>query len=158
EAGIGSNWWIVRGSKTNTGNAMIANDPHLSLGMPSTFYEIHLTVDGHSSPMNVYGVSYSGVPGVVLGQNERISWGATISALDITDTFAESLVTENGVPVATRYKGGIEPLVVIPEEFKVNQIQNGIANDIIVVSPGSRPSGLNLPPATLIVPRRNNGP
>jgi penicillin G amidase len=154
ELGIGSNWWIVSGSKTDTGNAMLANDPHLVLGTPSIFYEIHLTVDTHSAPMNVYGVSYSGVPGVFLGQNERISWGATTGSTDITDFFVESLVIENGIPIATRYKDEIEPLVIIPEEFKMNQVQNGVADDVIVVSPDNAP----VPPATLIAPRRNNGP
>jgi penicillin G amidase len=154
ELGIGSNWWIVSGSKTDTGNAMLANDPHLLLGTPSIFYEIHLTVDTHSAPMNVYGVSYSGVPGVFLGQNEHISWGATTGSTDVADFFAESLVIENGAPIATRYKDEIEPLVIIPEEFKMNQVQNGVADDVIVVSPDDAP----VPPATLISPRRNNGP
>lgn len=158
DLGIGSNWWIVAGSKTDTGNAMLANDPHLGLGIPATFYEIHLAVDSQSSPMNVYGVSYAGVPGVFLGQNDRISWGATTSSLDITDFYAEKLVSENGVPAATRYQDRIEPLVVIPETFKANRIQNGVADDVVVVNPGDRPSGLNVPPVTLIVPRRNNGP
>jgi penicillin G amidase len=155
--GIGSNWWVVAGSKTDTGNAMLANDPHLGLGTPSTFYEIHLMVDSRSSPMNVYGVSFPGIPGVVLGQNENISWGVTTGSLDMTDFFVERLVIENGVPVATRYKDRTEPLVVIPEEFKINQIQNGVADDVSVISPGERPSGFSVPPATLIVPRRNNG-
>jgi penicillin G amidase len=156
--GIGSNWWVVAGSKTDTGNAMLANDPHLGLGTPSTFYEIHLTVNSDSSPMDVSGVSFPGIPGVFLGQNERIAWGATTSALDVVDFFAESLVTENGVPVATRYKDRIEPLVIIPEVFRINQVQNGASDDIIVVSPGVGPGGLFVPPATLIAPRRNNGP
>jgi len=157
DLGIGSNWWVVAGSKTDTGNAMLANDPHLGLGIPSTFYEIHLRVDSRSSPMNVYGVSFPGIPGVVLGQNEHISWGATTSSLDVTDFFAESLVSENGVPIATRYKDRIEPLVVISEEFRANQVQNGVADDVIILSPGDRPGGFSVPSATFIVPRRNNG-
>jgi len=157
DSGIGSNWWVVAGSKTDTGNTMLANDPHLGLVVPSTFYEIHLTVDSRSSPMNVYGVSFPGIPGVVIGQNERISWGVTTGSLDFTDFFAESVVIENGTPVATRYQGRIEPLVTIPEEFKMNQVQNGVADDVIVISPGDRPGALSVPSATLIAPRRNNG-
>jgi len=156
--GVGSNWWVVAGSKTDTRNAMLASDPHVGLGVPTFFYEIHLTVDTPSSPMNVYGVSHCGSPGVIFGQNDRISWGGANAALDVTDFFVESLVVENGLPVATLYKGGVEPLVVIPEVFKSNQVQNGIANDVIVISPGARPSEVIVPPSTLIVPRRNNGP
>jgi penicillin amidase len=155
---MGSNWWVVAGSKTATGNAMLASDPHLGLGTPSTFYEIHLTVEANSSPMNVYGVSFAGIPSIFFGQNERISWGATIATLDVADFFAESLVIVNGAPIATRYKGVVEPLTIIPEEFKVNQVQNGAADDVIAVSPGNRPSGLPVPPAFFIAPRRNDGP
>ncbi|HKR58651.1 MAG TPA: penicillin acylase family protein, partial [Pyrinomonadaceae bacterium] len=158
ELGIGSNWWLVAGSKTDTGNAMLANDPHLALGIPSTFYEMHVMVDSQTSPMNVSGVSFSGIPGVFLGQNDRISWGATTCSLDTVDFFTERVVIENGVPVATRYKGTAEPLVIIPEVFKINQVQNGVGDDVIVVTPGNRASGLNVPPANFIVPRRNNGP
>src|SRR6185436_2171758 len=43
---VGSNWWVVAGSKTESGYSMLASDPHLSLGTPSTFYEIHLNVTG----------------------------------------------------------------------------------------------------------------
>jgi penicillin G amidase len=150
----GSNWWVVAGSKTDTGNAMLANDPHLFLGTPAVFYEIHLKVDTYRSPLNVYGVSFPGVPGVFFGQNEHISWGGATASLDVTDVFAEQLVVENGVPVATRYKDRIEPLVIIPEEFRVNQVQNGVADDVVVISPGDA----DVPAATLIVPRRNNGP
>jgi penicillin G amidase len=158
DSGSGSNWWVVAGSRTDTGNAMLANDPHLPLTTPATFYEIHLVVDEGSSPMNVYGVSYAGVPGVFLGQNERISWGGTTSALDVTDFYSESLVIENAIPVATLYQDKIEPLVILPEEFRINQPQNGITDDVTVIAPGDRPSGLSVPPATLVVPRRNNGP
>jgi penicillin G amidase len=158
ELGVGSNWWVVAGSKTATGNAMLANDPHLGLGLPATFYEIHLMVESPSSPMNVSGVSFSGIPGVFLGQNERISWGATTSALDLTDFYAERLASENGIPVGTLYRNQVEPLVTIPETFRTNQAQNGIVDDVVAIAPGDRPTGLTVPPVTLIVPRRNNGP
>jgi penicillin G amidase len=155
--GTGSNWWIVAGSKTNTGNSLLANDPHLGLGVPAIFYEIHLKVDKHSSPMNVYGVSFAGIPGVFLGQNERISWGASTSSVDVTDFFTESLVIEGGAPVATRYRDRIEPLIIIPQKFRANQL-NGVADDLVVISPGERESGLIVLPATFFSPRRNNGP
>jgi penicillin amidase len=157
ELGVGSNWWLVAGSKTNSGSALFANDPHLGLGVPSTFYEIHLTVESHSSPMNVYGVSYPGVPGVFLGQNQYISWGATTCGLDVTDIYTERVVLQNGAPVATQFRGNVEPLTTIPEVYKVNQIQNGVKGDLVVVNPGNRPGGLLVPPATFIAPRRNNG-
>ncbi|MEN8182519.1 MAG: penicillin acylase family protein, partial [Myxococcota bacterium] len=79
EQQIGSNEWGVAASSSASGNPILANDPHLSLNMPSTFYEWHLHVadDPEAGPMNVSGVGFPGAPGVILGQNERISWGAT---------------------------------------------------------------------------------
>ena len=73
ERGIGSNEWGVAGEYTKSGRPMIANDPHLSLNSPSTFYEWHLVVkhDPQMGPMNVSGVGFPGVPSVILGQNEH---------------------------------------------------------------------------------------
>ena len=65
----GSNWWVVSGALTESGFPMFANDPHLSLGTPATFYEIHLSVD---NGINVAGVSFPGTPGVILGCNDTI--------------------------------------------------------------------------------------
>jgi penicillin G amidase len=158
KSGFGSNWWLVAGSKSATGNAMLANDPHLPLGAPALFYQIHLKVDSTSSPLNVSGASFPGFPGVFIGQNERISWGATISSLDVTDIYLETQVFDNGALVATRYKDMVEPLTMIPQEFKVNQVQNGIADDVVTLDPGERPSGVNVLSVVVTVPRRNNGP
>ena len=79
ETHVGSNEWGVSAANSRTGKPIIANDPHLALDAPSTFYEIHLTVldDPDNGPMNVSGVTFAGAPGVILGQNERITWGAT---------------------------------------------------------------------------------
>ena len=91
---IGSNEWGVAAAHTEGGHPIIANDPHLSLGMPSTFYEIHLVVadDPVDGPMNVSGATFPGAPAVILGQNERITWGATTNGMDVTDLFIDRMV------------------------------------------------------------------
>ncbi len=65
ETFIGSNEWGVAGDKTEDGHPMIANDPHLSLNIPSTFYEWHLVVQGDpvDGDMNVSGVGFPGHTG-----------------------------------------------------------------------------------------------
>ncbi len=90
---VGSNEWGVTGSATPHGKPIIANDPHLSLNAPSTFWEWHLIVedDPDEGPMNVSGVGFPGVPGVILGQNEHITWGATTNPMDVSDVFADKL-------------------------------------------------------------------
>jgi penicillin amidase len=93
ETFVGSNEWGVAAENSATGRPIIANDPHLSLGTPSTFYEWHLMVEGDpvDGDMNVSGVGFPGTPGVILGQNERITWGATTNPMDVSDIFQDHL-------------------------------------------------------------------
>jgi penicillin amidase len=90
---VGSNEWGVTGSASPGGRPIIANDPHLSLNAPSTFWEWRLVVkdDPEEGPMNVSGVGFPGAPSVILGQNEHITWGATTNAMDVSDVFRDEL-------------------------------------------------------------------
>jgi len=85
EISSGSNAWVISGSKTEMGKPLIANDPHLPLQVPSTWYELELinSVDG----FRVAGFSIPGVPGVLIGMNNSISWGITNLMNDETDLF-----------------------------------------------------------------------
>jgi penicillin G amidase len=160
EAGIpvaptdtGSNVWVVS-DKKSTGKPMVASDPHLSLGSPSTFYETGIDVNGRPSErLTLYGVTFPGTPAVVHGTNGHVSWGSTVNPTDVTDVYQEQLVVAGGVPVATTYQGNTEPTQIIPETFRTNQPGNGTPDDLVVVPPSA-----GVPPATVIVPRRNNGP
>ncbi len=89
-AEIGSNNWVVAGSKTSTGMPILANDPHLSIQMPSIWYEVGLHCDGNC-PFDVTGFSFAGVPGVIIGHNNRIAWGVTNLAADTQDLYIERL-------------------------------------------------------------------
>jgi len=148
----GSNLWAVSAALSDSGRPLIANDPHLDLVTPSRFYPNGLEASGH---LNVFGESFAGVPGIILGYNEQISWGATNFFIDVTDTYQEQTVPDPASPsgLATLYKGQPEPVIPIPETFRTNQPGDGVLDDIVVVPPGG-----NIPPATLIVPRRNQGP
>lgn len=149
---IGSNEWGVAGSHTASGRPIIANDPHLSLDQPATFYQNHLYAPAIG--LNVVGSSFAGVPYVVLGQNDRITWGATTNPLDVTDVFQEELVpdptSEFGLGTVT--DGVVEPLTFFPVEFRFNIIGDDIQDNTQTAG------GLNVPPFLLTVPRRNNGP
>ncbi len=79
--GIGSNNWAVSGTKSASGRPMLANDPHLSLNLPSIWYEVQI-----STPQtNTYGVSLPGAPGIVIGYNDSIAWGITNGSQDVMD-------------------------------------------------------------------------
>jgi penicillin amidase len=147
----GSNQWAVSGRHTVSGRPLVANDPHLALDQPSTFYPIHLT----AGDADVMGSGFAGVPFVIVGQNRFIAWGATVSPLDVTDVFQEQIEPDPASPsgLSTVYKGVMEPVIPIPEAYRVNIIGDGVADNVVPVPPGG-----GIPPATLIVPRRNNGP
>lgn len=81
--GIGSNNWAVSGSRTSSGYPLLANDPHLSLTLPSIWYQIQLNGPG----INVYGVSIPGAPGVIIGFNQKIAWGVTNVDADVLDFY-----------------------------------------------------------------------
>ena len=151
----GSNWWLASGAHTDSGFPMIASDPHLSLGTPATFYEIHLNVTGG---INVTGTSFPGAPGVVIGCNDTICWGAAVNSVDVTDVYNEVLLALNpAAPTSPthiyRADGPPEPLQFIPQTFFVNVIGDGVPNSLVNANVPATSGGV-----TMVVPRRNNGP
>jgi len=94
---IGSNNWVVSGSLTDTGKPLLANDPHLSIQMPSIWYQVglHCQPKNDDCPYDVSGFSFAGVPGVVIGHNDRIAWGVTNVAPDVEDLFIEKINPQN---------------------------------------------------------------
>jgi penicillin amidase len=82
---IGSNAWVVAPSRSVSGAAMLANDPHLGLGIPAKWYEIHLK----GGAVNVAGFSLPGTPLVILGHTPSIAWGFTNVMADDADFYFE---------------------------------------------------------------------
>lgn len=75
EEGVGSNSWAVSGSKTQSGSPILVNDPHLTVSLPSLWYEAqHITPD-----VNMYGVTVPGAPMMLIGFNKNLGWGSTNS-------------------------------------------------------------------------------
>lgn len=94
--GVGSNNWVVSGSLTSTGAAMLANDPHLGAQMPSIWYEIGLhCTESKGRAFNTRGFSFPGFPGVVVGHNDNIAWGTTNLYPDTQDLYIERINPEN---------------------------------------------------------------
>lgn len=93
DGGIGSNSWVVTPALSATGHALLANDPHLGISMPSIWYinGLHCRTVDAACPWDVAGVSFPGVPGVVLGHNAHIAWGATNADPDVQDLVIETL-------------------------------------------------------------------
>ena len=89
---LGSNSWAVSGALSETGNPILANDPHLPLQAPSLWYEAHIAVPGE---IDVIGVSFPGIPGFVLGHGDHVAWGMTAAGFDSMDFFVENLNPDN---------------------------------------------------------------
>jgi penicillin amidase len=70
-----SNNWAVAGSRSFSGGALLAGDPHLHLTLPSIWFQ--LTMDSPS--YHVSGVSIPGTPVVLIGHNQHIAWSLTDS-------------------------------------------------------------------------------
>lgn len=85
ETSRGSNNWVISGAHTATGRPLLANDPHLGLGVPSIWSAVHLT----APDLDVAGVVLPGTPGVILGRNRRIAWGCTNVHDDNADLYIE---------------------------------------------------------------------
>lgn len=155
---IGSNEWAVHGSRTASGKALVANDPHLALGLPSIFVEQHVvsTDPRHGgTPLDTVGVTLPGVPGVIQGCNQRICWGTTTNSLDVTDVYQESFrLNTLGLPYATVHNGVEEPVQWIFQSFFVNQPGDGVADNLVRDNSIGYLNGA----VTVIVPRRNQGP
>jgi len=79
----GSNSWAVAGSRTASGAPILCNDPHLTLSLPSIWFEMQL----HTPTMNVYGATFPGSPSVIIGFNEHIAFGFTNAMRDVKDYY-----------------------------------------------------------------------
>lgn len=150
----GSNDWVVGPSRTATGHAMLANDPHLSLSAPSVFWMVQ--IDAHnpaaadtSEDLHIEGTAFPGIPGIILGFNQNIAWGATTADYDVTDVFTEQVTPDGGgvvfqgqnVPFQTTQEviqiAGSAPLVydvqIVPQH---GPIVPNIVNHVVVPPAG----------------------
>lgn len=81
---VGSNEWAAGANRSLAGRALLANDPHLGLRMPGVWYLADLRAPG----FHAAGATFPGAPGIVLGHNEHVAWGATdgtVASLSVFD-------------------------------------------------------------------------
>lgn len=109
---VGSNNWVVDGTKSVTGKPVLANDPHLGSRIPSLWYLAHLS----SGDYEAIGATLPGIPGVVIGRNRFIAWGVTNVNPDVQDLFRERL---DATGTLAEFQGRMEPMQIITETIKV---------------------------------------
>ena len=111
--GIGSNVWVVAGSRTASGLPLLANDPHLPLQLPGQWYLAQIEAPG----LSVIGATLPGLPFVVLGRNRELAWGFSTTGSDTQDLFVEQVDPDD--PARYLTPGGSEPFTVRSEQIKV---------------------------------------
>ena len=91
--GIGSNSWVVGPARSSTGKPLLANDPHLGVGIPGIWYQtgLHCRNVSTNCPFDVTGFSFAGLPGIVIGHNQSIAWGFTNLGPDVSDFYLEQV-------------------------------------------------------------------
>jgi penicillin amidase len=99
---FGSNTWAAGAQRTSTGRALLANDPHLIRRIPGIWHLVDIAAPGE----HVAGAAIAGVPGVILGHNDRLAWGATYADAVSPRVFTETFATNEG----HRYMAGSRQL------------------------------------------------
>ena len=123
---IGSNNWAVAPSRASAGNALLAGDPHLDLTLPSVWYEMHLVVAGK---LDVAGVGFPGMPGVVIGFNRDVAWTFTNTGSDVNDFYSET-VDNADRPSKYQVDGKWRPLETRVEKY-LDQKRATLATDTL---------------------------
>src|SRR5207253_10641406 len=113
---LGSNNWVVDGTMTASGNRLLANYPHLSTHVPSTWYLAH-----DSAPdFDVIGATLPGAPAIALGRNRTIAWGATNVAADVQDLYRERL---DPTGTSVEFRGASDPITIVAETIVIRGAQ-----------------------------------
>lgn len=130
-AGSGlSNNWTVNAAKSATGRPLLANDPHLVLQMPSLFWELHVD----SPELKCAGGCLPGMPGIVIGHNDRIAWGVTASCIDGDDLFVEKVNPDN--PAQYADGDGWRDGDLVREEIVVRGRKEPVVEEVLVTHHG----------------------
>jgi penicillin amidase len=120
-----SNNWVVSGKRTVTGKPLLANDPHLRATLPSIWHMVHLSAPG----VRVAGVGTAGLPGVILGHNDRIAWGFTNVGPDVQDLYVEKF--DPADPKRYQTPSGWQEATVRREEIKVRKGFTSAEHDVV---------------------------
>ncbi|MDQ4082419.1 MAG: penicillin acylase family protein [Actinomycetota bacterium] len=125
-----SNGWAVAGSRTASGSPLLANDPHLLLGIPGVWHAQHLVWDEGEAA----GFTVPGAPVVILGRNARVAWGMTTAMVDTQDLFVERLHPDD--PHRYEVDGTWVAAEVVREEIRVRGRTEPFVDEVVVTRHG----------------------
>jgi penicillin amidase len=127
---IGSNNWVIGGSRTRSGKPILANDPHLALRLPNLWYAARIEWAGRF----VQGVTLPGLPGVVIGHNDRVAWGFTNIGTDVQDLYREPATSERHEVIAI--KGERAQVLNVKTGAHGPQVMEGLSLHWTALDPG----------------------
>ena len=128
--GTGSNCWALAGSRSATGKPLLVGDPHLAVRNPSIWYEIGLEGAGYK----LVGFSFAGIPGIVIGHNDRIAWSFTYAYTDTQDLFVERQDPTD--PRRYEYRGQFEAATFVRESIDVKGRADPVTVDVAITRHG----------------------
>ena len=109
----GSNAWVVGGSRSVSGRPLLADDPHIALGLPGVWYLAHL----EGGDYHVTGATFPGTCGVIIGHNRHVAWGVTNGMIDNQDLYIERFDPSD--PLRYQWRGAWLRAETVREEIVV---------------------------------------
>lgn len=136
-----SNSWVVAGQRSASGKPLLANDPHLALEIPNTWYLARITAPG----LQLSGATAPGVPLHIIGHNEHIAWGVTNTGSDSQDLFVETIdpadpdryLTPGGSQAFVTRQEIIRPRGGEPVTLTIRETRHGPVISDLIADPGA---------------------
>lgn len=114
--GVGSNGMAFGPQVTQSGQPILLGNPHWFWQGPDRFYQAHLTIPG---TLDVAGVSFLGVPVIVIGYNHNVAWTHTVSTARRFGVF--ELTLQKDQPTKYLQDGAVIPMKAVPLDVQVLQ-------------------------------------
>jgi penicillin G amidase len=155
--GVGSNSWAIAPSRSATGGALLANDPHLGPSQPSLWYQVRLRCAPvtDTCPYDVAGYSFSGMPGIIIGHNDTVAWAFTNLGPDVADLIIEhvaedAVLTPQGrVPLSIRTEtirvAGGEDVTLTIRSGPNGPLLSDVSEDTLALASGPIPTRARAP-------------
>jgi len=145
----GSNGWAVSGSRTASGEPLLANDMHLSLSAPELWYEADLEAPSQAqlAAFHAAGVTLPGTPFVIAGHNDHVAWGFTNLGADVQDLYIEHT---RGTPSGSEFQ--TPSGVWSPVRYQTEIIQVRGSADVVLDVPLTRHGDTDTPIVSSLFP------
>jgi penicillin amidase len=124
-----SNSWAVHGSRTAAGSALLANDPHAPIAIPSAWYRVHIW----AADDELVGLTFCGAPYLLFGRNRRLAWGLVNANVSTQDLYVERFNPNN--PLQFDDRGSWEDAVRFHEVIRVRGARPQV-EDVVVTRRG----------------------